>query len=696
MRKQKLLNSICLATAMSLALSLFPVELHAEVTAQEESVSKESEFDENAHGEVVKEGYCGLTDINPENVQYKLYEDGMLYIYGNGIIEKIDYEYIGFSAKSLYIEDGITGIRKDLFYNSNIGWIRFPNTLVNIGENAFRNCQIKKLVLPDGLKSIEDFSFGGCDNLEIIYIPESMESIKNSSFAYCSNIKQIEISEKNKIYDSRENCNSIIETNRNNLVRGCMNTIIPKGIVYIGEYSFSNCFGLEDIEIPDGVEEIGQRAFIGCENLKSIKLPSSLKYTGEYAFHGCDKLHKHNYEEIIEKEPTCTESGIRKYICSCGDEYTEEIPAIGKPTEPEASDIQIKSTFNGCKGSPVKLSITCKENDEFTFECKDNCGTESKYTGYSSIQAGEFSSYSKNYELIFDNVGEHIISAYKNGNLLENDKIIIAENHTWDSGKIERKPTCTKNGKKKFTCSNCENSYTEEILATGHEYIERITRKETCVLDGVKTYTCSNCRDSYTERIPAIGHNYIEKLTKKETCEQDGIITYTCSNCNDSYTKSIPHINHNYVGKITKRPGCTSAGIKTYTCSNCKKTYTDTIPATKHKYSSWKTSKKPTIFKNGTKTRKCSNCGKQETKTIKKLKASVSIKKKASVKAGKSIQLKIYKKSKGDKISNWTSSKKSVATVNKKGKVTARKKGKAKITVKMKSGCKATCTVTVK
>lgn len=230
----------------------------------------------------------------------------------------------------------------------------------------------------------------------------------------------------------------------------------------------------------------------------------------------------------------------------------------------------------------------------------------------------------------------------------------------------------------------------------GCTYKETISKNPTCTESGERKYGCVNCWYFYTEEIPAIGHNYIEKLTKKETCEQDGIITYTCSNCGDSYTVSIPHINHNYVGKITKQPGCTTTGIKTYTCSNCSKTYTDSIPAAGHKYSSWKTSKKPTIFKNGTKTRKCSNCGKQETQTIKKLKSSVSIKKKVSIKAGKSIQLKITKKSKGDKISSWKSSKKSVATVNKKGKVTARKKGKAKITVKMKSGCKATCTVTVK
>lgn len=164
-------------------------------------------------------------------------------------------------------------------------------------------------------------------------------------------------------------------------------------------------------------------------------------------------------------------------------------------------------------------------------------------------------------------------------------------------------------------------------------------------------------------------------------------------------TEFINMINthtHSYnLKEVIERATCTENGKIKYICS-CGNYYTEIISKTGHKYSNWITTKKPTIFKNGTQTRKCSTCGKQEIKTIKKLKSSVSIKKKVSIKAGKTMQLKITRKSKGDKMSSWKSSKKSVATVSKKGKVTAKKKGKAKITVKMKSGCKATCTVTVK
>ena len=181
-------------------------------------------------------------------------------------------------------------------------------------------------------------------------------------------------------------------------------------------------------------------------------------------------------------------------------------------------------------------------------------------------------------------------------------------------------------------------------------------------------------------KIIAEPNSEAEKYAKKYN------ISFETSECNHAYDS----------GKIEIYSSCTQNGKIKYTCLKCGNEYEEVIPATGHKYSNWIATKKPTIFKNGTQTRKCSNCGKQETKTIKKLKSSVSIKKKVSIKAGKTLQLKITRKSKGDKVSSWKSSKKSVATVSKKGKVTARKKGTAKITVKMKSGCKATCTVTVK
>lgn len=286
-------------------------------------------------------------------------------------------------------------------------------------------------------------------------------------------------------------------------------------------------------------------------------------------------------------------------------------------------DIQISNTFNGCKNSPVKLSITCKENDVFNFECLDNCGMQSKYVGYSSIISPFGKSYKKNYELIFTKSGEHIISSYKNDSLMEYDKIIIEEEHTWDSGKVDKRETCTQDGKIKYICTNCENEKIESIPATGHNYSKIVTRNATCTQDGIERYTCSKCMDSYTT----------------------------------------------------------------------------TIPKTGHKYGEWKVSKKSTIFKKGEEKEICPLCKKTlQARDINKLKSSVKISKtKLNLKVGKTYKFKIKKQSKGDKAAKWVTSNKKVASVNKRtGKIKALKKGKAKITLKMKSGCKATCNITVK
>ncbi|MCI9493558.1 MAG: hypothetical protein HFH42_10665 [Lachnospiraceae bacterium] len=111
----------------------------------------------------------------------------------------------------------------------------------------------------------------------------------------------------------------------------------------------------------------------------------------------------------------------------------------------------------------------------------------------------------------------------------------------------------------------------------------------------------------------------------------------------------------------------------------------------------WHTSKSPTALKKGEQERECYICRLVEKKPLNKLKAKITLSvKKKTLSVKKPFALKLKKYTYGDKILKFTSSNKKVATVNKKGKVTAKKKGTAKITVKMKSGCKATCTVTVK
>ena len=103
-----------------------------------------------------------------------------------------------------------------------------------------------------------------------ITIPESVDyndkaysvtSIGSSAFAHCSGLESIIVENGNTVYDSRDNCNAIIETETNTIIMGCKITIIPNSVTSIGSSAFSHCIGLTSVTIPNSVTNIGVSAF---------------------------------------------------------------------------------------------------------------------------------------------------------------------------------------------------------------------------------------------------------------------------------------------------------------------------------------------------------------------------------------------------------------------------------------------------
>ena len=93
----------------------------------------------------------------------------------------------------------------------------------------------------------------------------------------CDSLNSIKVEEGNAKYDSRENCNALIETESNTLIVGCKNTFIPKGVEIIGEKAFYTCENLTDIIIPEGVITIGDWAFAVCSSLTSVVVPKGVE-----------------------------------------------------------------------------------------------------------------------------------------------------------------------------------------------------------------------------------------------------------------------------------------------------------------------------------------------------------------------------------------------------------------------------------
>lgn len=121
-------------------------------------------------------------------------------------------------------------------------------------------------------------------------IPNSVTSISPSAFEGCSGLVTIVVDESNVIYDSRENCNAIIETASNRLVIGCSNTIIPNSITSIAYSAFSGCSGLNNITIPNSVTSIGMGAFSNCNGLTNVIIPEGITKISPFVFEGCNNL----------------------------------------------------------------------------------------------------------------------------------------------------------------------------------------------------------------------------------------------------------------------------------------------------------------------------------------------------------------------------------------------------------------------
>jgi hypothetical protein len=140
------------------------------------------------------------------------------------------------------------------------------------------------------VRTIREKSFEECKDLTSITIPVNVTNIENAAFRGCADLECIIVAEGNPVYDSRECCNAIIETAKNEMIVGCMNTVIPSSVKIIGEDAFSCCYNLKSVIIPEGVTIIGESAFDNCIGLTSVVIPTSVTTIDSAAFGCCDSL----------------------------------------------------------------------------------------------------------------------------------------------------------------------------------------------------------------------------------------------------------------------------------------------------------------------------------------------------------------------------------------------------------------------
>ena len=251
------------------------------------------------------------------------------------------------------VRDGTERIGNDAFSGRNITGIQLPDTLIEIGEKAFADCEkLTAIELPEELQTIKWYAFGGCTNLEKVTLPEGLTTLGSAAFAHCTSLTEMTIPNGvTELSATFVDCVSLskltlpddLKTMKNGVIEGCNSletlnlpatlqsisgtwpghlktiTTAPASVRYMSEDGilydkqengilFVNASITGHVTVREGIATIGETAFSGRKGLTSITLPESCISIGDAAFKDCTALSSVEFPDKLEsigKEAFC-------------------------------------------------------------------------------------------------------------------------------------------------------------------------------------------------------------------------------------------------------------------------------------------------------------------------------------------------------------------------------------------------------
>ncbi|MSZ09472.1 MAG: leucine-rich repeat protein, partial [Actinobacteria bacterium] len=344
----------------------------------------------------------------------------------NGEAFDADAGYSGFSREnplgstipmnvtSLTIPNTVISIGNFAFRGSRISTLTIPNSVTNLGEQAFAaTTQLNQITLGTGLNQISQYAFSGATSLTSLTIPSSVTSIGNHAFEYLEGLTSLTIPNsvtsignsafRNAVLlTSLTIPNSVTSIGSSAFAMDGLNALqsisLGKNVVSIGAQAFAGASNITELDIPGSVTSIGNSAFQGFTRLETITIASSVLTLGSNSFLDAPSTTTLNYCGALTQDDFNT-AGI-------GSLYTSKICSVSAPSSPGSITATLVDTqtvtvsfsaptSNG--GAPISSYLVTSSPGAITRKVNQELGGSATVTGLSSGETYTFTVIASNW-----------------------------------------------------------------------------------------------------------------------------------------------------------------------------------------------------------------------------------------------------------------------------------------------------------